>query len=1280
MRKPRSSLSIALWLCCLAGPVCGAERLLTGQEDEAFFRSRGISFYASMDESLVADYAHGRTRPIEPLFPAAYKRQEISFVEGKYGKCAQAKSLCLIYDAMKNFFPDRGGVSFWFKPREGDLWTLFMVKAREHGVGPNSRRQMDLYYATFLFGTSPILRSGFYRALIRPVFHAIDAKLNLDELSRDEWHHFAWTWDNTQGMRVYVDGKEVFDNWGTTTWIQMMTPNVVELKSMQACDEVMLFRRPLAPSEMQNLYNGKLPEARAVEKDYAIPPAQRRAIAHNYGLDEIPEYPVVQTDTPTTFTPVYFTEAKDGRRPMLYCLDGDRVSCWPLSHIEVVNTDWLDIHYPPGTKANYFRSISDGARLSLTKDDEAKPFWVDEVRPELDGWEDKLVRRRVTKKPLSFRKLTLDRKGARVGEFYVYLVEERPLRVQGSAVRELALRRVGDVRSIEWIGGVYQLFHNHPSPAAIAASQGPVTPTTMTCQALIPFHLVTEPFVEQTGVAGVSLKIACTRPPGKQEEILRLRIMDSVTKERELINVDLRLRFDPGKVGSQTFQISLDLRDVVLNKGARLWVWLLSKSGTIIDLSRSSVTLHTVPVAVAAKQMVSDTMRLMRHSYQISSEPHQWTRSFKWPGDEIYHYEWPDWAPLFNLVKQGLAPDDEIVGTYWHAIRPRGRPGQKRNEEAIALPYKRPKEPEAIPNPTNAPDWALYQNELLKVMLRIGQWWHDHRLVPETGVLGGYGDDTQLTGELSWVYFATGDEKMLRMLRGVSEGTWKYAGWYRGFPSRTNDIGHNAEEVSGAYPLMVLADYGNPQYLEMVMECMQLIDFFTVKTERGHRHFKSWYYSSTEIVTESAMGVDNFGNSSYTLIGHPLAWYNRSPKLVQFYREWCDAWLEDLERARKMGIEGSFVIDMPDDTPIARGHHRPYTMPHQFMVTGLLTGDQKYVERALHNDDKFFARYYYRWGHGMLLRDFGFLRHRLREDERLSKSRSAVRANAAYGKFFKTGDKTALAESYKNDVLRYLSGLEYLYSEAQPSTDRLWGVNNERMYLAMLGGRPAGHRDTSNWPGLAISFTDAGTDLASLVLENRVNEVKFLAYNFNTKRTEAEIRVWQLESGQYELSVGPDADQDDTMDSVAEKQVLEVRRGTRISVPLAAAKLQVVTIKQLAKVEEPKLLPDLAISSADIEYDADQGCAVVTVHNVGSVDSGAFAVALHGADGEVAASKRVAGLAAPVDLKPRRASVSFAMDRQSYGELSKVTLKAETPVLEITDENNAALVQPASDK
>lgn len=1250
------------------------------RKSKEFYTSRGISFYAPFEESLAADYSDGRSDPINPLWPRLYQQQGITYPKGKFGACAGAKALSLEYDPAKVFFPDRGAVSFWFKPVQGAMRALFHVAAREWGVGPNSRMQQELYFDTFLFGASALLREGFYRAMIRPAFDPIQERITLPELERDRWRHFVWTWDNTQGMRGYLDGKRIFDNWGTATWVQMMTPDVMKLGSMSAIDELILFKRALTPKEMLDLSRGVLPRPVQEDERYTVPEPLHRDLAHSYGLDELPAYPLVRSGVPVTFTPVDFEKALDGRKPMLYPLDGNRVSCWPDSHIELVNTDVLDITYPTEVRANYFRVIADGTRFALSKDDELKPFWTDEVRPERDGWEDKLVRRYFSKSPLHFRKLRLDRKGARIGELYVYDVNEKRVDIPESAARSFSFDRVADIRSLEWEGAVYQRYHNHPSPVALATA----TPAkkldepVIAGNPLIPFHLVSPAFAEQTGVSAISLELALKAPPDKQEDIVRLRIVDPVTKERDLINTEFRLRFDLARKGPQVFKLDFDMPDFVFNKGSRVWVWLVSKGGSEVSLRESSFTVHTIPLKQAAEEMVRTTMRLVAHAYMWSSEGHRWSRSYKWPGEEMIQYSWPQWAGLLNIVKNRLAPDNRIVGTYWHTIRPRTHASYAKwvdydkNKALRALDHARIEAPETWPNPSNAPEWALYQNELLKSFLRICHWWHDNRLVYETGILGGYGDDTQFTGDVAWVYFATGDRKLFRILEAVTNGTWKYSGVRRGFPSRINDVGHDAEEIVGAWPIMVLADYGNPRYVEMTMETMSLMDFFTTKTKLGHRHFKTWYLGASGIKTRGVFGVDNLANSQFALLGHVLGWYNRCPKLVEFYRDWCDAWLADFARAKEMKVKGAISIRMPADVPIPHvGGMSSHTMQHHFFATGLLTGDDKYLNRALTNDDRVFVKYYRgEWDQGMLLRNFASRRNLLFEDERFKKLRLVTRPGDPFTRYLIDRNKSHLANAYEDKLRAFAGGVEYLYSQGQPSLDRLWGMYYEPMFLAILGGNPTGHRRSTTWPGMAITYVDAGTDLASLVLENRANELAVLLFNFNKRRKNATLRLWQLEPGEYELTVGPDTDGDDEAEEVAHRKKLSVRRATQVSLPIPFGVPQVAHFGQLSRKTISRLLPDLAIGRDDVSYNKRDRSLEVVVHNIGAKAVGPFEVKLLTERGRTIDAKKLAGLEAPIDLTPRTALIRFPMKEKALEEVRAVSVESVNRELEITTENN----------
>jgi len=56
-----------------------------------FFAARGITFYASFEKSLTADYSAGRSDPINPKWRPLYPQQKIAFGPGKTGNCASAR-------------------------------------------------------------------------------------------------------------------------------------------------------------------------------------------------------------------------------------------------------------------------------------------------------------------------------------------------------------------------------------------------------------------------------------------------------------------------------------------------------------------------------------------------------------------------------------------------------------------------------------------------------------------------------------------------------------------------------------------------------------------------------------------------------------------------------------------------------------------------------------------------------------------------------------------------------------------------------------------------------------------------------------------------------------------------------------------------------------------------------------------------------------------------------------------------------------------------------------
>ncbi|MDP6502669.1 MAG: hypothetical protein QF886_03595 [Planctomycetota bacterium] len=311
----------------------------------------------------------------------------------------------------------------------------------------------------------------------------------------------------------------------------------------------------------------------------------------------------------------------------------------------------------------------------------------------------------------------------------------------------------------------------------------------------------------------------------------------------------------------------------------------------------------------------------------------------------------------------------------------------------------------------------------------------------------------------------------------------------------------------------------------------------------------------------------------------------------------------------------------------------------------------------------------------MLLRDFAVKRHLLHEDGRLKNLRLVKRPDI-FTKYYLTKDKTGLAKEYRRLLDVFAGGLEYLYSQGQPSLDRLWGMMHYPMFLGILGGNATGHRTSSTWPGLAISFVDAGTDLASLVLENRANEMKVLLFNFSKQRKSATVRLWQLETGEYELTAGPDRDGDDQMDAATYTKKLNVERAARVTLPVPYGVSQAAHIRQLSRKDVPQLLPDLAIGKDDLAYNKRNGSLEVIVHNIGSEKAGAFEVELQSKRGKSIALKKVAGLEAPIDLEPRTILVRFQMEGNALDKIHSVSVTSVNREHEITKENNTCDYAP----
>ncbi|MBM4085779.1 MAG: hypothetical protein FJ272_13405 [Planctomycetes bacterium] len=479
-----------------------------------------------------------------------------------------------------------------------------------------------------------------------------------------------------------------------------------------------------------------------------------------------------------------------------------------------------------------------------------------------------------------------------------------------------------------------------------------------------------------------------------------------------------------------------------------------------------------------------------------------------------------------------------------------------------------------------------------------------------------------------------------------------------GLNKRTMDPLHAYEEGVNHEALMLWWFYGDPIYFERCLVAAKSMPALTVMTDKKHRHFKAQECGAQDLRVNRELGVDG---GYHPLMLHPcfeVAWYNGSPKVLQFLREWGDGWLEH----QRPG-DYATTVDVKAEKATETGQRPLYAGGQAPAHTWLywLTDDLRYIRPFMDFLEKGQPRGYVPelWHRGAL-------------DQVGEKEREAVLRGHRITAGIALGDKQALCDALKADIAE-LQRFWPMYTHAEVFTDRVFLYAIANAAMCYTGGYATrnkfNHTHAASWEGF-------GTDYAALVLRARRDHFKALIYNFRSEPTSGRIRLWTLDHGRYRLTLGPDADADDNADKVTETRFLgengflrpvEIGRATALSLTLPPKTVMVLELKPVEKL--PSLLDraDLAIAAREIQVK--DGAVSGVVHNIGAKDAPAFTLALLDATGKVRATQKLGPLAAPLDLEPKRIPFRFAPigpDLRGW----KLVVDPDGEVPEIFEENN----------
>lgn len=1218
----------------------------------------GLLFRVSADKDLTADTAGGD--PV-PNFRSAVTVTP----DGAIGGAAHwADEGYVAWQAAGNMLAQRGTLAFFWRAREAVTEAPFVI----FRAGFADHTSWDMAFLRIDWNG-----------------HGFDAFVTDANLSRlrvswrmptpptpEQWEHIAFAWDETAGVRLFVDGKEVarldqaadldsgLDQFGMAG--RVISPHQVQSRYSfmrgSDLDEIRVYDRMLRAEDVAALAAKRDPAAAAPVDT----PAQRTAWLHRYGWDKAA--PPVLADPVTSVRRIEFADAKDLKQWMYKGIDGIAETTWP----GVYNRSRL-----PG-RDDYFELpdwnvyVEGGKRYDLTVP-EGQRFNRVEIRGAAYGtlgWNGTTVATRArgvvrsvdalaprTGGVLSFTNVMQEQP---IQEIWAYDIGTAPepagsfkLAYTIDANASPALAALAPLNA--YIAGRYPADERATvlaMPAAgmkVAVGAGAAGATAAVKRApgkpivhvLIPASFG-DAFPDRPlarawdygwqnvhdGLDGIAIDIpALTAKPDARGRIaLNIRVADPIWPARAMIDLSVSVR--PGEART----LWLDLRDRILpNDGLYLTIASAAPDFHAQSLNGAKFRLVFKPRAEAAKEHVADRFNQVRDNWGFLVEEHTASKR-----EALYRRVFADISDLLRVD-----PDHVQGRAYWADINYRPE-----NMPPVALP----------PVAAGVPEWAARQLDDLKITRDFVTWWIDHRQVPYGDFGGGLSDDTDLTQQ--WPGLAlmgVEPDKVNASLRAVSDAVYANGMRVNGLGYITTDELHAYEEGLNSDAQRLYLNWGEPRAIERIMATTRALQGVILKNPAGHMHFATNWYGGRKAYRGGAFAWQK--PYSFTVLHGPilLGLYNGNAAARGLVTGVIDGWMAHGTQAPDGTWRYPNEIHWDSDA-VRAGDGGGVSTPLQgAWAAWRFTGDAKYLRPiqgrlgtsgnglAEFNENAFDAM-----PGGKALRD------------RIAKA-AAGDPFARYAAWAATGD-TAILAALHADAYVDKAQHQYMYTEGHWWSDRV-DQPNEILQRERLGGIAL--RRNQSWPGNTVSWrfaTPGAAEQVAILMPGATREAfKVIAYNTSDVPQRATMTAWNVTAGTWRVTSG----------GTATTVPLERSLGTEVVfAPHATTVIEAALVTPTTPVEQR---PDLGIGTDDV---AVTGRSVtLTVHGLGAVASGPGVATLVAPDGRVVASTAIPPLAAPTDLLPHiakvRLTVPGGVDVASL--TARVALAAEAA--EVTRLNNA---------
>ncbi|MDR2937137.1 MAG: LamG domain-containing protein, partial [Rikenellaceae bacterium] len=291
--------------------------------------SSGLLFYLSGDHGFRADSAAGRA---EPNF-----RNGVSIVPGGFRgsaiHCEDGRQQ-FSYWAPGNIYAQRGTLAFAWRGAQPFTQTEFPL----FRVGYADHSSWDMVWLRIDYNGH-----GFDAFVTDANLARVRVSYTMPKLpAPDEWTHFALTWDETEGIRFYVNGQKVAENKTIAvlnTGLDQFGPHsrIISPWQVQSAynfirggeiDEIRIYDQALADGQIAILAQGNASDI----KPFMRNPRQKQWIdewALRYGWNRPGDLPSCLADNETVIRKVQINDVYDQKRWWWKGTDGIRETTWP---------------------------------------------------------------------------------------------------------------------------------------------------------------------------------------------------------------------------------------------------------------------------------------------------------------------------------------------------------------------------------------------------------------------------------------------------------------------------------------------------------------------------------------------------------------------------------------------------------------------------------------------------------------------------------------------------------------------------------------------------------------------------------------------------------------------------------------------------------------------------------------------------------------------------------------------------------------------------------------